>query len=58
LVCGFSKSSPSPPFSTLALNIRIITIELLVKVEEISLAFTWHYCEFLERVVIRTQLER
>jgi len=47
-----------PPLPSLALNIRIMTIELLVKVEEISLAFTWQYCEFLERVVIRTQVER
>jgi hypothetical protein len=44
---------PSP-----ALNIRVLTIELLVKVEEISLAFTWQYSKFLERVVIRTRVER
>jgi hypothetical protein len=46
---------PSPPP---ALNIRIITIALLVRVEEISLAFTWQYCEFLERVVVGTQVEK
>ena len=50
--------SVSLPLPSLALNIRIIAIELLVKVEEFSLAFTWQYCEFLERVVIRTQIER
>jgi hypothetical protein len=35
-----------------------MTIELLMKVEEISLAFTWQYCEFLERVVMTTQVVR